>query len=153
MKILMVCLGNICRSPMAEGILRQKVDSLKLDVIIDSAGTGGWHAGENPDRRAVQTAHKFGVDISKLVARRFSDNDFDEFDRIYVMDHSNYADVIELARTIEDRNKVSLLLNVDQTDSNREVPDPYYGGSDGFDKVFRMMDKACDAIVEEIKKK
>src|SRR5207247_1339714 len=104
----MVCLGNICRSPMAEGILRHKVDALKLDVVVDSAGTGQWYVGQNPDKRAVQTANKFGVDISKLVGRQFSESDFDDFDRIYVMDHSNYADVIELARTMEDREKVSL---------------------------------------------
>jgi protein-tyrosine phosphatase len=151
MKILMVCLGNICRSPMAEGILRHKAHLSGLDILVDSAGTGKWHVGQNPDNRAVQTAHKFGVDISRLIARQFSDSDFDDFNRIYVMDQSNYADVIEMARTMEDRQKVFLLLNADEPESNREVPDPYYGGNDGFANVFRMMDKACDAIVEEIK--
>ena len=148
----MVCLGNICRSPMAEVILRMKADESQLKITIDSAGTGGWHAGEHPDKRAVQSARKFGVDISTLVARQFSKNDFDEFDRIYVMDNSNYYDVIDLARTEDDKRKVFLLLNADEPDSNREVPDPYYGGIDGFNKTFLMMEKACNAIVEEIKK-
>jgi protein-tyrosine phosphatase len=152
MKILMVCLGNICRSPMAEGILRTKADEYQLKITIDSAGTGGWHAGEHPDKRAVQSARKFGVDISKLVARQFSKNDFDKFDRIYVMDNSNYNDVIDLARTEDDRRKVFLLLNADEPDSNREVPDPYYGGVDGFDRTFLLMEKACEAIVENIRR-
>jgi protein-tyrosine phosphatase len=152
MKILMVCLGNICRSPMAEGILRTKADEYQLKITIDSAGTGGWHAGEHPDKRAVQSARKFGVDISKLVARQFSKNDFDKFDRIFVMDNSNYNDVIDLARTEDDRRKVFLLLNADEPDSNREVPDPYYGGVDGFDRTFLLMEKACEAIVENIRR-
>jgi protein-tyrosine phosphatase len=152
MKILMVCLGNICRSPMAEGILRKKAEIGKLNLTVDSAGTGDWHVGEHPDKRAVQTSHKFGVDISKLIARQFSETDFDDFDRIYVMDRSNFYAVIDLARTEEDKLKVELLLNADEPDSNREVPDPYYGAGDGFEKVFKMMDKACDAIIEEIKK-
>jgi protein-tyrosine phosphatase len=152
MKILMVCLGNICRSPMAEGILRKKAEAANLKLIIDSAGTGDWHVGEHPDRRAVQTAGKFGVNISKLVARHFSESDFDDFDRIYVMDRSNYYAVLDQARTEEDKSKVDFLLNADQPGSNREVPDPYYGGSDGFDRVFTMMDNACNAIIEEIAK-
>jgi len=136
---------------MAEGILRKKVNSLKLDTTIDSAGTGKWHVGEHPDKRAVQTALKFGVDISKLKARQFCESDFDDFDRIYVMDKSNYYDVIDLARTQEDKDKVILLLNADIPDSNREVPDPYFGNGDGFMQVFTMMDKVCDAIAEQIK--
>jgi protein-tyrosine phosphatase len=137
---------------MAEGILRTKADEYQLKITIDSAGTGGWHAGEHPDKRAVHSARKFGVDISKLVARQFSKNDFDKFDRIYVMDNSNYNDVIDLARTEDDRRKVFLLLNADEPDSNREVPDPYYGGVDGFDRTFLLMEKACEAIVENIRR-
>jgi protein-tyrosine phosphatase len=152
MKILMVCLGNICRSPMAEGILRKKAESLELDITIDSAGTGEWHVGEHPDKRAIQTAHILGVDISKLVARQFSESDFDDFDRIYVMDYSNYYTVIDLARNDKDKQKVFLLLNADEPESNREVPDPYFGRGDGFEKVFLMMEKACEAIVADIKK-
>jgi protein-tyrosine phosphatase len=151
MKVLMVCLGNICRSPMAEGILRKKAIDFKLDITIDSAGTGHWHVGEHPDHRAVETARKFGVDISKLVARQFSESDFQDFDRIYVMDRTNYYDVIDYAGTEEEKQKVNFLLNADQPGSNRDVPDPYYGRIDGFDTVFMMMDKACDAIISDIK--
>jgi protein-tyrosine phosphatase len=152
MRILMVCLGNICRSPMAEGILRNKAEECQLDIIIDSAGTGEWHIGENPDKRAVQTAKQYGVDISQSIARQFSTSDFHEFDRIYVMDKSNYYTVLDMARSEEDKQKVFLLLNADQPDSNREVPDPYFGNGDGFTKVFIMMDKACEAIIAELKK-
>ena len=148
----MVCLGNICRSPMAEGILHKKAVDSKLDITIDSAGTGHWHVGENPDHRAIETARKFGVDISKLIARQFSESDFDDFDRIYVMDHSNYSDVIDYVRSEDDKLKVSLLLNADQPGSNRDVPDPYFGRVDGFDTVFIMMDKACEAIIADITK-
>lgn len=150
MNILMVCLGNICRSPMAEGILRKKAEEKGLMITVDSAGTGGWHTGEHPDKRAVQTARKFGVDISKLVARKFSAEDFGRFDRIYVMDNSNYDDVTKLARTYEEKKKVALLLNASSAVTGSEVPDPYYGGNDGFIEVFNMMADACEAIVEEL---
>jgi protein-tyrosine phosphatase len=146
----MVCLGNICRSPMAEGILRHKLESRGLQVTVDSAGTGAWHAGENPDRRAIATAKKFGIDISGLIARKFSPDDFDKFDFIYVMDMSNLRDVLAAARTEEDKKKVMLLLSNDAAPGNLEVPDPWYGGDEGFTDVFRMMDKACDMIVDKL---
>jgi protein-tyrosine phosphatase len=141
----MVCLGNICRSPMAEGILRSKIEARGLKVTVDSAGTGAWHAGEPPDRRAIHTAKKFGVDISKLTARRFSPKDFDDFDFIYVMDRSNLRDVLAVARSQEDIEKVKLLL-----DPEGEVPDPWYGGEEGFTDVFKMMDKAIDALAKKL---
>ncbi len=147
LKILMVCLGNICRSPMAEGILKHKAKDQGLNIFVDSAGTGGWHSGDHPDRRAVQTAKKFGVDISKQIARKFSQRDFDEFDFIFVMDHANLRDVLKLARNERDSVKVKLLLELDEPGSNREVPDPWYGGDDGFTDVFKMMDKACDSLL------
>lgn len=148
----MVCLGNICRSPIAEGILNHKLadKNLSLSIKVDSAGTINMHRGEHPDTRAINTAKKFGVDISKLIARQFVINDFDLFDRIYVMDTSNFRDVLSLARNDNDRNKVELLLNVANPDSNKSVPDPYYGGQEGFDKVFRMIEKACDKIVQSL---
>lgn len=146
----MVCLGNICRSPMAEGILKSKAQNQGLKISVDSAGTGGWHSGENPDRRAIHTAKKFGVDISKQVARKFSQKDFDDFDFIFVMDYSNYRDVIKLARNEKDSGKVKLLLDLDEPGSNREVPDPWYGGDDGFTEVFKMMDKACDSFIKSL---
>jgi protein-tyrosine phosphatase len=146
MKILMVCLGNICRSPLADGIMRKLVQDYNLDWTIDSAGTGNWHVGETPDRRAIQTAKKFGVDISGLCARQFSVKDFDEFDKIYVMDASNYQDVIALARNEEDKKKVDLLLNLTHPKMNKTVPDPWYDET-LFEPVFKMIEEACKKIV------
>ena len=152
MKILMVCLGNICRSPLADGILRYKVQQHNLDVIVDSAGTSSWHQGENPDQRATACAKKYGVDISKLVARQFSKNDFDEFDKIYVMDSSNYRDVLKLAADETDEQKVEMILNVVNPGKNKSVPDPYFGGEEGFDDVYKMLDEACEKIIKEIER-
>jgi len=151
MKILMVCLGNICRSPMAEGILRHKAEKEDLDIEVDSAGMGPWHVGENPDYRANFTARKYGVDISTLIARQFHESDFDRFDKIYVMDRNNFADVVSQARTDEDIKKVDLILNLTKPGSNKPVTDPYYGGDEGFDKVFALLDKACDVLVNSLK--
>ncbi len=149
----MVCLGNICRSPIAEGILRKKIEEHKLNVLVDSAGTGDWHVGQGPDKRAIETAQKFGVDISTLRGRQISPNDFDTFDKIFVMDKHNYGDVVSLTRKNEHKEKVELLLNTVKPGSNHSVPDPYYGEVDGFHDVFRMIDTACDAIVTDLKKK
>ena len=146
----MVCLGNICRSPTAEGILQHKVDSKGLDVEIDSCGTGGWHAGESPDRRAQATMVSKGMNITNLRARQFSKSDFDHFDLIYAMDESNYHDVIALADTQEQESRVRMILNESNPNSNMPVPDPYYGGDAGFENVFRLLDDACDVIVERI---
>jgi protein-tyrosine phosphatase len=142
-KILMVCLGNICRSPLAEGILRSKLDS---NFIIDSAGTGGWHAGEAPDKRSIQTARNHGIDISKQSARKFSITDFDTFDVIFVMDQSNYKDVINLAPNEAAKSKVQLLL-----DNSKEVPDPYYGTLEDFEQVYQLLNQACEAIARKLK--
>ncbi len=151
MKILMVCLGNICRSPLADGILRYKVKQHNLDIIVDSAGTSSWHKGENPDARATATAKKHGIDISKLVAREFSKKDFQEFDKIYVMDASNYRDVLKLAAGETDEQKVELIMNVVHPEKNQPVPDPYFGGDEGFDNVYKMLDEACEKIIQELK--
>ncbi|MBW7868171.1 MAG: low molecular weight phosphotyrosine protein phosphatase [Brumimicrobium sp.] len=150
MKILMVCLGNICRSPMADGLLRKKVKDNNLDVEVDSAGTGGWHAGESPDPRMQKTAAKNGVPIHELVARQFQVSDFDTFDRIYVMDRSNYTNVLKLARNDKDKEKVDLLLNLSFPGEDREVPDPYFGGQDGFQEVFEMLDDATTILINEL---
>jgi len=148
----MVCLGNICRSPLAEGILRSKVEKLNLDVIIDSAGTSNYHIGEYPDSRSIFNAKKHEVDISCLKARQFSVEDYDEFDHIFVMDSSNYADVITLARNGNDKRKVEMILNRVYPDSNMSVPDPYSGNEQAFENVFILLDKACDVIVESLKR-
>jgi protein-tyrosine phosphatase len=152
MRILFVCLGNICRSPLAEGIFREKVRKKKLDILTDSAGTGSWHAGEHPDPRAIVTAKKFGVDISDLIARQFTAKDFDTFDKIYVMDGSNYSDVIALAARKEQKEKVDFFLNVTQPGKNSDVPDPWYGGPEGFVHVFKLLEEACDKLILELEK-
>lgn len=147
----MVCLGNICRSPLAEGVLRHKLNERNIThIAVDSAGTSGWHAGENPDPRSVQNAAGHGIDISKLRSRQFTVQDFDEFHYIFVMDQSNYDDVLSLARHEEDRQKVDLLLNAAWPGKNLPVPDPYYGGEAGFEKVFSLVSEACDALIENL---
>jgi len=150
MKILMVCLGNICRSPLAEGILQTKVNSKGLDIKVDSAGTGGWHVGQGPDRRAVAIANKYGIDISQQQARQFSSSDFESFDIIYAMDGSNLSDIVSLANSNKDIEKVRLILNELTPKDNTPVPDPYYGGDDGFEKVYQLLDAACEIITKKI---
>ncbi len=152
-RILFVCLGNICRSPLAEGILRHKANEYGIDLVIDSAGKGSWHEGKNPDKRATKIAKERGVDISKLVARQFSEEDFESFDKIFVADAEVYEGVVELALNREHKLKVDYIMNLVHPDLNLPVPDPYYGGAQGFEKVFDMLDKACDKIISYHKKK
>lgn len=147
-KILMVCLGNICRSPLAEGILQSKVDSAK--VFVDSAGTGGYHIGHLPDQRSIDIASKNGLDITNQRCRKFNTEDFDIFNRIYVMDQSNYNNIVKLARNEADVKKVQLILNESFPGKNKEVPDPYYGGVNGFDHVYNLLDNACNFIAEKL---
>src|SRR5690606_3200984 len=143
-KILMVCLGNICRSPLAKGILKSK---LKSEVFfVDSAGTGAWHAGELPDKRSIAVAKKYGIDLTTQRSRQFCLDDFSAFDYIYVMDKSNYENVCRLAPNDEAKKKVQLILNEYHPDKNMEVPDPYYGGDNGFDDVYNMLNEACEKI-------
>ncbi|WP_242205071.1 low molecular weight protein-tyrosine-phosphatase [Aestuariivivens insulae] len=147
-KILMVCLGNICRSPLAEGILRSK---LPLDsFMVDSAGTANYHVGAKPDRRSVAVAQKYGLNISNLKGRQFNVRDFDTFDHIFVMDESNYSNVVSLARHEKDKEKVKFILNEVYPNQNYSVPDPYYGGDSGFENVYKMLDEACSIIAERL---
>ena len=146
----MVCLGNICRSPLAEGILRKKINTLEIPGKVDSAGTGAYHVGERPDIRSQDIASRHGIDISHQTARKFVREDFDRFDAIYAMDRSNYSDIINLARHKQDMKKVHLILNTIYPAENRQVPDPYYGGKDGFLNVYNMLDAACDVIANDI---
>ncbi|MEZ4887686.1 MAG: low molecular weight protein-tyrosine-phosphatase [Chitinophagales bacterium] len=148
MKVLMVCLGNICRSPLAQGILEQKIKEKGLNWEIDSAGTGAWHVGEKPDSRSIEVAAKHGLDITHQRARKFSIKDFDNFDLIYVMDTSNYRDVIGQAENREEEDKVEMILNEVYPGMNRIVPDPYYQQG-GFEEVYQLLDKACDKVVEK----
>lgn len=142
--VLMVCLGNICRSPLAQGIFEQL--SQEFPIIVDSAGTANYHAGALPDKRSQATAKKFGIDISAQRARQFTVKDFDIFDHIYVMDRNNLKDVLALARSKEDSVKVNLLLG------HEEVEDPYYGGPEGFVTVYKKIDLACREIINRWKK-
>jgi protein-tyrosine phosphatase len=144
----MVCLGNICRSPLAEGILKSKVD--RSQVFVDSAGTGSWHVGEQPDPRSIDVARKNGIDISTQRGRQFSGSDFHDFDFIYVMDNSNMRDVMKLCPHPELGNKVKLILDELFPNDNVDVPDPYYGGTSGFDNVFDMLDQACQEIADKL---
>lgn len=144
----MVCLGNICRSPLAEGILKSKIDPSR--IIVESAGTGGWHVGEAPDPRSIAVAHKYGLDITNQRAKKFSSYDFEIYDHIYVMDNSNFRDVTELARNEDEIKKVKRILDELFPGENVDVPDPYYGGDMGFENVFKMLDEACDKIAQKL---
>jgi len=147
-KILMVCLGNICRSPLAEGILASKLPKNKFKV--DSAGTGSWHVGHGPDDRSVAVAKKNKINISNQKGRQFSKSDFDAFDYIYVMDNSNYNTVIELAENLEQKQKVKLILDELFPNEKVDVPDPYFGLPNGFQIVYTMLDEVCDAIATKL---
>jgi protein-tyrosine phosphatase len=147
-KILMVCLGNICRSPLAEGLLKSKVDPKK--VLVESAGTGDWHIGQLPDKRSIKVAEEHGLDITDQRGRQFNTADFDRFDMIFVMDNSNYEDVLALARNEEDQKKVHLILNEVFPNDDLDVPDPYMGGESGFKNVYDMLDQATDKIAERL---
>ena len=144
-RILMVCLGNICRSPLAEGIL----DSVTSEqVYVDSAGTAGYHVGASPDPRSVAVAIRNGIDISRQRCRKFHKGDFDEFDYIFAMDRENLENLRSMARSPEDLQKLRLLLDTPDAEV-LEVPDPYYGGEDGFDYVFGLIQRACMRLSKE----
>ena len=147
-KILMVCLGNICRSPLAEGILASKLPNDKF--LVDSAGTGSWHIGRTPDNRSIATAKKNGLDICNQKGRQFQKSDFDAFDYIFVMDNSNYNDVIHLAQNQAQKEKIQLILDAIFPNENVDVPDPYYGVANGFDMVYEMLDEACEVIAQRL---
>lgn len=147
-KILMVCLGNICRSPLAEGILASKLPKDKF--VVDSAGTGNYHIGKQPDKRSILTAQKNKLDISQQKARQFSSKDFDNFDYIFAMDNSNYKDIIALANDNHQTQKVDLILNQLFPNENVDVPDPYYGLQNGFDAVYEMLDEACEILAKKL---
>ena len=144
----MVCLGNICRSPLAQGILEHKLREKGLDWIVDSVGTGGGHIGMRPDDRSMQIALKHGIDISEQEARRISYRDIVEFDLIYCMDAANYVNVRDMCHTLEEEAKVKLIMDESDPGKKMEVPDPYYGGSSGFEKIYQLLDRACDAVIK-----
>ncbi len=144
----MVCLGNICRSPLAEGILRYKAAIRDLPWEIDSAGTISWHKGKPPDRRSIAVARSHGIDISELTARKIKRRDLTDFDRIVAMDHENYQHLLALGQGPPD--KIEMMLNYLHPGQNRAVPDPYYGEMRDFEEVFALLDQACDAMIERL---
>ncbi|HEX5026615.1 MAG TPA: low molecular weight protein-tyrosine-phosphatase [Agriterribacter sp.] len=147
MKLLMVCLGNICRSPMAEGIMKQKIKQNGLPWQVDSAGTNGYHAGEPPHRLSQKVAAMHGIDISKQKARDLVPEDFEIFDHIYAMAGDVISEVQFIAGKKFDSEKISLLMDEVHPGKNRDVPDPWYGPEAGYHQVFEMIDKACDKII------
>lgn len=149
MKILMVCLGNICRSPLAEGILQNIINRRKLPWKVDSAGTSGYHAGSPPDIRSIEIAQKYNISIDAQRSRKFHYTDFEQFDKILVMDSENYSNIVQMAESDEERAKVELIMNYAYPAKNMQVPDPYYDRIDGFDKVFNMLQLAAEKFVEK----
>lgn len=147
MRILMVCLGNICRSPLAEGILKHKLKAKNIEAFVDSAGTGGYHIDALPDERSIAIAKKYDIDITDQRARKLRSVDFTDFDLIFAMDTYNYQDLKKMTKDDEEV-KVKMILNESHPGKNMSVPDPYYGGKDGFENVYQMLDLACDKILE-----
>ena len=146
-KILMVCLGNICRSPLAEGILRSKLDPKKY--IVDSVGTGSWHIGNPPDNRSIKVGTQNGIDISHLKGRQISEQDLIDFDHIFVMDQNNLEDVLTIATTKTQEEKISMILDTIFPGESVDVPDPYNGTITDFKRVYEMLDQACDVIANQ----
>ena len=151
MKILFVCLGNICRSPTAQGVFEKLLHqhNLHQKVIADSAGTSGWHVGSPPDNRAIQMASKKDYNISNYRGRQVDFGDFYEFDLILAADYSNYDNLIYIAPE-EAKDKIKLLLEYGSS-GLKEIPDPYYGGEKGFEEVLNLIEEACENIIEKIK--
>lgn len=147
MKILMLCLGNICRSPLAEGILRNKISD---DNLVDSAGTISMHEGQKADKRSIKTAQNHQIDIDAHRSRPIVEKDFEEYDHIYCMDLNNLKDAMSLTKSEAQRQKISLILDVLQDNNSQEVPDPYWGDWSDFENVYQMLDKACDVIADKI---
>jgi len=151
MRILMVCLGNICRSPLAHGVLESKIKD--LNYVVDSAGTAAYHEGEPPDHRSINIARVHDIDISKQRARQFQESDFNEFDRIYAMDQSNLLNLQRLARNDKELDKIHLFMKANPESDYSEVPDPYYGDFDSFKLVYDLIEETCQIIAEELEQK
>lgn len=141
----MVCLGNICRSPLAQGILEKKIEEHNLSWEVDSAGTSAYHIGEKPDIRSISKAKEHHIDISSQRARQFVASDLEDYDLILVMDSSNYQNARALCSDKKQEDKIKLILNYVYPEQNMAVPDPYYDGS--FDRVYDLLDKAIDTVI------
>lgn len=148
-KILFVCMGNICRSPMAEGVVRDVFKHRGIEAELDSAGTISFHSGESPDRRAIDELNKHKIDISKLKARQIKTKDLEYYDHIFAMDQNNYADILTLTPTGFE-HKVDMFMNISEPNKNIAIPDPYYGGEQGFKNVYEMIKKSAEALADKI---
>ena len=146
MKILMVCLGNICRSPLAEGIMRAKIVANGLAWQVDSAGTSGHHHGKSPDSRSIKVAFENGIDITEQRSRKLTTEDLKQFDLICAMDSSNYNNILRITPSGQTTDHIDLIMNFANPGMNINVTDPYYG-EEGFDRVYEMLEEACDAII------
>ena len=144
----MVCLGNICRSPLAQGILEDLAKKRGLSIKVDSAGTGSWHIGSSPDQRSIEVAKNHNIDISTQKARQFNTKDFKYFDKIYVMDTMNYSNIIRLCSNKIECEKVELIIKANDPEELLSVPDPYYD-NDGFENVYKLLKSACDEIIKK----
>ena len=150
MRILMACLGNICRSPMAEGIMRQKIEKYGLNAEVDSCGTANYHVGDSPDKRGIQTLKNYDIDISQHQGRQFQVSDFDSYDFIFAMDASNFSNLIALARNQKDVEKIKLLLDEIYPGEQKIVPDPYYGGIEDFEDTYILLENACEHLAKRL---
>lgn len=150
-KILMVCLGNICRSPLAKYILEEKLGDIKNNIFVDSCGTAAYHIGESADERTIAIAKKYHIDISKHRARQFKKNDFETFDIIYAMDADNFNQLVYMADNYASKSKIKLFLEDAYPNKKLDVPDPYYGDIESFDNTFKIIDNACEIIVKNFK--
>lgn len=149
-RILMVCLGNICRSPMAEGIMQHKIDTYQLNATVESKGTAPYHIGDTPDHRGIQTLEQYDIDISRHRGQQFSVGDFDKFDFIYAMDESNLNNILALSRNKNDREKVKLILEESFPGQNKIVFDPYYGSMSDFEDTYTLLNSACEIIAQKL---
>ena len=149
-KILMVCLGNICRSPIAEGILTEKCKH--LPVFVDSAGTSGYHTGEAPDQRAQHIASVNKINIGNQKARKLTTKDIETFDLIYVMDQSNYTNIMKFVKNSKDKMKIDLILNTTSPGKNLNIPDPYFSSDEGFENVYNLLSDSCEKIKIQLEK-
>ncbi len=145
---MMVCLGNICRSPLAEGILQDKVKRRGLDWEIASSGTSGYHVGQLPDSRSMDIAERHGIDLSGQRSQRFVPGFFNEYDFILAMDTQNYEDLLSMCSSDKERNQVQLMMDYGEDPTVKDVPDPYYGGSDGFAEVYDLLDEATEGFLQ-----